>query len=112
MGGLPRRPEQVRQEVVQKEVRALRSQGEGKVTVSEPTNHGRALRARRILRDYGDVDHPDERRIVLSDFLSDMMHLARLSGFDWDEIAERARRYFAEEVEESDSPKDWFPRAR
>ena len=52
----------------------------------------------------------------VGDLLSDLMHLTLIEGLDFDEILERARGYFQEELSmERDTPrvtrrKDWDPR--
>jgi hypothetical protein len=77
--------------------------------MDEPTNYHRAARAKKVVERYGDWD-PVERETTLTDLLADLMHLARLSKLNWDDILRRAEGHHYEEMKENpDSPKDWSP---
>ena len=75
----------------------------------EPSNFERAFRARRVVERYGDWSKV-ERETTLTDLLADLMHLAKRSKLDWDDILRRAENHFYEENrDDPGSSKDWSP---
>lgn len=66
-----------------------------------PTNMDRAQRVLTGLLHY-DAANEDAAATTMSDFLSDLMHLARMNGLDFDTILERARRHHEHESQAVD----------
>ena len=64
----------------------------------ETTNFDRAERIYRVGLIYGQRTGESDGETILTDMLADMMHEADQQGYDWQEIARRARGYYEEEV--------------
>ena len=79
----------------------------------DPTNVDRAGRAYKMLRHYQDrirTDQEDDVKTIIEDALTDMLHLARFEKLDWAKMTKLAKRFFDDEVEKENTPRDWSPR--
>lgn len=80
----------------------------------DPTNIDRANRAAETLRYYQNkvrTDRETDLEVILTDMLTDLMHLARFEKMNWKRIEKNGTRNFQEEVEGDDpGPRAWSPR--
>ncbi len=82
------------------------------------TNRDRAALAHEAVQRFAEISGLDASNIDFNtkagDLLSSLMHLTRIEGHNFDEIFERAQRYFLWELEHEAEPtqsrKEWDPR--